>query len=117
MRQLDDFLAPPRQDPRLAFENDFFRHAQASAFPWKLDRTRFGAKKNLITLKLELPDRAKTLEKKGFEALRRPSEFPEPAQALFGLGFGVLGKPTGWANQSNQRGWYGQAVQKPCKSY
>ena len=23
----------------------------------------------------------------------------------------------GWANQSNERGWHGQTVQKPCKSY
>ena len=45
--------ASEAQDPRLACENDFFRHAQASAFARKLDRTRFGAKKTLITLKLE----------------------------------------------------------------
>ena len=66
VRQLDDLPgASEAQDPRLAsFENDFLRHAQASAFPWRLDRTRFGAKKTLITLKLELPDQAKTLEKK-----------------------------------------------------
>ena len=39
-------------------------------------------------------------------------EFPEPAQAFFGRGFG---KPTGWANQSNERGlaWANRA--KPCK--
>ena len=28
----------------------------------------------------------------------------------------MLGKPTGWANQSNE-GWHGQTVQNPCKSY
>ena len=46
---------------------------------------------------------------------RAGGEFPEPAQALFGLGFGVLGKPTGWANQSTERGlaWANRA--KPCK--
>ena len=61
--------ASEAQDPRLAsFENDFFRHDPASSFPRKLDRTRFGAKKTLITLKLELPDpdRAKKLGEKRF---------------------------------------------------
>ena len=65
VRQLDDSEA---QDPRLAsFENDFLgtlRPPQASLFPRKLDQNLFGAKKTLITLKLEVPDRAKTLEKK-----------------------------------------------------
>ena len=28
----------------------------------------------------------------------------------------MLGKPTGWANQS-KRGWHGQTAQNPCKSY
>ena len=37
---------------------------------------------------------------------------PDSDEALFGLGFGALGKPTGWANQSNQRAGVG----KPCKT-
>ena len=41
---------------------------------------------------------------------RAGGEFPEPAQALFGLGFGVLGKPTG-----NQMSWRGQTVQNRAK--
>ena len=65
----------------------FLRHAQASADP-------FWRKKNS-----SLPDRACA----GWAgACSAP--------------FWVLGKPTSWANQSNE-GWHGQTVQNPCKSY
>ena len=39
---------------------------------------------------------------------RAGGEFPEPAH-LLGLGFGALGKPTGWANQSNELAWANHA--------
>ena len=42
-----------------------------------------------------------------------PSEFPDPAHALLGLGFGELGKPTGWANQYQASG---AGVGKSCKT-
>ena len=44
--------ASEAQDPRLAFENDFLRHSSGL-------RVSEEAKKTLITLKLELPGRAK----------------------------------------------------------
>ena len=87
---------------------------QASSFPRTLEASPFWRKKRLITLKLELPDRAETLEKKGFETLRGLD-----SRSLLSsfFGFGVLGKPTGWANQSNERGlaWANRA--NPCKTY
>ena len=60
--------ASEAQGPRLAFLKMNFlgtlRPLQASAFPRKLEASPFWRKKRLITRKLELLDRAKTLEKR-----------------------------------------------------
>ena len=73
-------------------------------------------KKTLITLKLELPDpdRAKKLGEK--KVLRHCVGGNSRSLLSSFFGFGVLGKPTGWANQSNERGWHGQTVQNRAKA-
>ena len=81
--------------------------------PGNLDRTPFGAKKTLITLKLELPDRAKKTRKKGVETLRRLGA--NSRSLLISLGLGCSGNQRVGRTNQMSGGWRGQTVQNRAK--
>ena len=99
VRQLDDFLGLRGPGPSTNLKMIFLGTTRPPCVQGTLIGPPFGAKKP---------------RKKGFETLRRlGGNSRSLLKPFFGSGFGVLGKPTGWANQSNELARANRA--KPCK--